>query len=146
MSELKDFITKRTSSFAGISARKLYGLDAFYLSDSPFIVLSGNQDIVIKVEDFETIKLILKIPNTSKWVLNDKIMENWFVLPESFNKKKGKLDPVLEMASKVLLQPKKEKKKKKINSSKKLHNAPSKKNLQDTRKTSIFKRLFNFSK
>jgi hypothetical protein len=40
-------------------------------------------------------------------------MENWFLLPETFNKKKNKLVPILEMTSKVLLNPKKEKKKRK---------------------------------
>lgn len=110
MSELQEFVKKRTAKFSGISCRKLYGLDAFYLSDRPFIIISSTEQIVVKVDDFET-KKELKNYQVTGWILNDKVMENWFLLPETFNKKKNKLLPILEMTSKVLLHPKKEKKK-----------------------------------
>lgn len=112
MSELQEFVKKRTANLSGISCRKLYGLDAFYLSNKPFIIISSSDQIVIKVDDFE-VKNKLKIHQAKEWILNDKLMENWFLLPETFNKKKSKLVPILELTSKALLHPKKEKKKNK---------------------------------
>lgn len=112
MSELHEFVKKRTAKFPGISCRKLYGLDAFYLSEKPFIIISSNEQIAVKVDDFEVTKY-LKTHQITEWILNDQVMENWFLLPETFNKKKNKLIPILEMTSKVLLQPKKEKLKRK---------------------------------
>jgi hypothetical protein len=111
MSELKEFVNKRTCHFSGISIRKLYGLDSFYIRDIPFIVISSDDEIIVKVEDFEVKKSVLKISHVSEWILNEKVMQNWFVLPKTFNKKKSKLSPILEMTSKALLYPKKEKKK-----------------------------------
>ena len=108
MSELHEFVKKRTAKFLGISCRTLYGLDAFYLGNKPFVVITSDNQIAIKVDDFE-VKNKLKLLQVKEWTLNDEVMENWFLLPESFNKKKSKLVPVLEMTSKVLLHPKKEK-------------------------------------
>ncbi len=122
MSELHNFIKKQTSHFSDISCRKLYGLDSFYLKDSPFILISSDDRVVIKVEDFEVKKKILEIPQATQWKLNDKVMENWFVLPDTFNKKKNKIAPILKMTESVLLNPKnpkKEKKKHKKNHKKK---------------------------
>lgn len=146
MSELQEFVKKRTAKYPGISCRKLYGLDAFYLSDRPFIIISSNERIVVKVEDFEA-KKELKVHQITEWTLNSKVMENWFLLPETFNKKKNKLLPILEMASKVLLHPKKEKKKQSKKSKPKkcsdniISEAQSSiKNVD--KKPSLFKRLF----
>jgi len=143
MSELKEFVRKRTAKFSGISCRKLYGLDAFYLRDIPFIVISSNEQIAVKVEDIEIKKTILKIPQVSQWILNDKVMENWFILPNTFNTKKNKLSPILEMTSKVLLHPKKEKKK-----HRKKSNPQQKPALEAVtkveKKPTFFKRLFKF--
>jgi TfoX/Sxy family transcriptional regulator of competence genes len=145
MSDLQEFVKKQTAKLAGISIRKLYGLDAFYLSDMPFIVITSNEQIVVKVDDFEVRKTLLGMPQVSEWMLNDKLMENWFLLPDTFNKKKNKLSPILEMTSQVLLRPKKEKKKrKKKSSSQQKNNATDlKKASKIERKTSFFKRLFN---
>lgn len=144
MSELKEFVRKQTAKLSGISIRKLYGLDAFYLSDKPFIVIESNQQIVVKVDDFEVKKTIKAMPQVSEWVLNDKVMENWFLLPDTFNKKKNKLSPILEMTSGVLLRPKKEKKKRKKkpssqNNSGKLTSQAA---VKLENKPSFFKRLF----
>ncbi len=144
MSELQEFVRKRTASYPGISSRKLYGLDAFYLKNSPFIVITANEQIVVKVDDFEVKKTILNMPEVSKWTLEGKEMENWFLLPDTFNKKKNKLSPILEMTSKVLLKPKKEKKKrkKKSDSHKSKQNNESKTSKNIVKSPSFFKRLF----
>ena len=142
MSELQEFVKKRTASFPGISSRKLYGLDAFYQNNLPFIVISSEQ-IVLKASDFEVKKTLLNMPEVIKWTLNGKEMKDWFLLPESFNKKKNKLDPILEMASKALLNPKKEKKRKKKNGTKKpLEPSKSEIKVNLEKKTSLFKRFF----
>jgi hypothetical protein len=148
MSELYEFVKKRTSNFSGISYRKLYGLDAFYLSDKPFIIISATDHVVVKVDDFEVKKSILKIPEVSSWKLNDKVMENWFMLPDTFNKKKNKLSPVLEMTSKVLLTPKKEKKKRKVKAKvqKNVSTNLSIKSKTKTQKVSFINRLIKFIK
>ncbi|OUR96890.1 hypothetical protein A9Q84_11175 [Halobacteriovorax marinus] len=146
MSELQEFVKKRTSDFSGISCRKIYGLDAFYLSDIPFIVISSNEQIIVKVDDFEVKKTLLKIPQVSQWILNDKVMENWFLLPDTFNKKKNKLAPILEMTSKALLHPRKEKTKRKKKS--KTQNNSDKIAVETVtnveKNPSFFKRLCNF--
>ncbi|MFT6070994.1 MAG: TfoX/Sxy family transcriptional regulator of competence genes [Bacteriovoracaceae bacterium] len=111
MSELQEFVKKRTASYPGISSRKLYGLEAFYLKNSPFIVITKDDQIVVKVDDFEVKAQLLNMPEVTKWSLDGKDMENWLLLPTSFNKKKNKLSPILEMTSKVLLNPRKQKKK-----------------------------------
>jgi hypothetical protein len=111
MSELKEFVKKRTASFSGISSRKLYGLDAFYLNELPFIVITSDEQIVVKVYDSEVKKSLLTIHKASQWSLSNKVMESWFVLPNTFNKKKNKLSPILDITSKALLNPKKIKKK-----------------------------------
>jgi hypothetical protein len=146
MSELYEFVKKRTANFSGISCRKLYGLDAFYLNDKPFVVISASDQIVVIVEDFEAKKSILKIPQVTQWKLDENIMDNWYVLPESFNKKKNKLTPILEMTSKVLLKPKKQKKKRKAkpNSKNKELKKPSMKVVNEDTKPSLFGRLFKF--
>ncbi len=118
MSDLYEFVLKRTANISDITCRKLYGLDAFYISDKPFIVISAKDQIIVKVEDFEVRKSLQKIPNIELWKLGSKIMEDWFVLPETYNKKKNKLSPVIEMTAKVLLNPKKKPKKKKVKSKK----------------------------
>jgi len=145
MSELLEFVKKRTAKFSGISGRKLYGLDAFYLNDIPFIVITANDQVVVKVEDFEVKKAIVKIPQVTQWTLNDKAMENWFLLPDTFNKKKNKLTPVLDMTSKVLLNPKKEKKKRKNkpNSQKKSIQTKSKPLTSIVKEPSLIKRIIN---
>ncbi len=109
MSELYEFVKKRTANFSDISYRRLYGLNSVYLGNLPFIVITSHEQIVIKVDDFETRKQILKTPHVSLWVLDGKVMDNWLLLPDTFNKKKNKLSPILEMASKSLQNPKKEK-------------------------------------
>jgi hypothetical protein len=145
MSELKEFVKKQTAKFTGISGRKLYGLDAFYLSDMPFIVIASNEQIVIKVDDFEVKKTIKAMPQVSEWILNDKLMENWFVLPDTFNKKKNKLSPILEMTSKVLLRPKKEKKKRKKKAATQNKIDRPLTDAKIEKRPSLFKRLFNKS-
>lgn len=142
MIELQEFVKKRTASFPGISCRKLYGLDAFYQNNLPFIVISSKQ-IVLKASDFEVKKALINMPEVEKWTLNGKEMADWFLLPESFNKKKNKLDPILEMTSKALLNPKKEKKKRKKKASKKPMQEPKSEDCQSSKKkVSLFKRLF----
>ena len=111
MSELYEFVKKVTKTIPDISYRKLYGLNSFYMSDRPFIVITTNDEIVVRVDDFQMQKTIENIPQIERWILNDKVMDNWYILPEKYNKKKNKLSPILEMTSKVLLRPKKEKKK-----------------------------------
>ncbi|MBT4792187.1 MAG: hypothetical protein HON90_11495 [Halobacteriovoraceae bacterium] len=144
MSELHEFVIKNMAKFSAVSCRKLYGLEAFYLSNMPFLVISSNEQIVVWVEDFEVKASLLKISQVSQWMLNDKLMENWFVLPKTYNKKKNKLSPILEMTSKVLLNPKKKKRKAKSHKIKK----PVKKNLVKAvikeKKPSFFKRIFKF--
>jgi hypothetical protein len=146
MSELQNFVKKRTSNYSGISCRKLYGLDAFYLSDMPFIVISSNEQIIIKVDDFEVKKTMLKTHQASQWTLNDKVMENWFILPGTYNSKKNKLSPILEMTSKALLHPKKEKskRKKKSNSQKNPPKAALETVTNIEKNHSFFKRMFKF--
>lgn len=141
MSELQEFIKKRTLNFKGISSRKLYGLEAFYLSDKPFIVITATDQVAIKVDDFET-KKELKNHQVTEWTLDNKIMENWFLLPRKFNNKKNKLIPILEMTSKVLLQPKKQKTKK--NKKKKTDTSASNDTLKNAvEKPSFLRRLIN---
>jgi len=139
MSELHEFIKKRTAKFSGISCRKLYGLDAFYISDKPFIIITSDEQVAVKVDDFQ-VKKILKIHQVTDWKLNDKAMDNWFLLPTKFNKKKNKLIPILEMTAKVLLKPKKEKikRKKKEKTKKGTDNITTKKVVK---KPSLFRRF-----
>ncbi|MFT6603801.1 MAG: TfoX/Sxy family transcriptional regulator of competence genes, partial [Bacteriovoracaceae bacterium] len=85
MSELQEFVKKRTASYPGISSRKLYGLEAFYLKNSPFIVITKDDQIVVKVDDFEVKAQLLNMPEVTKWSLDGKDMENWLLLPTSFN-------------------------------------------------------------
>jgi len=139
MSELQEFVKKRTANLKGISNRKLYGLEAFYISDKPFIVITSGEQIVVKVDDFEVKKTILKISQVVNWNLDGKDMENWFLLPDTFNKKKNKLTPILDITSKALLNPKKEKKKFK----KKVSIQKTSKKIDIKKKASIFKRLLN---
>jgi len=139
MSELQEFVKKRTANLKGISNRKLYGLEAFYICDKPFIVITSGEQIVVKVDDFEVKKTILKISQVVNWNLDGKDMENWFLLPDTFNKKKNKLTPILDITSKALLNPKKEKKKFK----KKVSIQKTSKKIDIKKKASIFKRLLN---
>lgn len=144
MSELQKFISKQTAKLSNISSRKIYGLDSFYLRDKAFIVISADEKIVIKVDDFEVRDTLQKKYQATQWLLNDKVMENWFALPETFNKKKSKLTPVLEMTSRALLNPKKEKKKH-SKKSKVQKKAPKvEKAIQVETSPSIFKKLFKF--
>jgi len=147
MNELKEFLKKCTSKYSGISYRKLYGLDSFYLNDKPFLLITAKNEIVLKIEDFE-VRNKLKVSQIIQWKLDEKIMENWFLLPERFNKKKNKLMPILEMTSTVLLNPKKEKikrNKKKLSKSKLIntlsesHNKANEKDIEMT----FIKSLFN---
>jgi TfoX/Sxy family transcriptional regulator of competence genes len=110
MNELYEFIKKRTSHLPSISYRKLYGLDAIYISDFPFIVISSNDHIVVKIDDFIVRDKLLSNSEVSLWKLDGKPMLNWFVIPSRFNNKKNKLDPIFELTSKVLLHPRKKKK------------------------------------
>ena len=146
MIDLKEFVKKRTASLPGISCRKLYGLDAFYLREIPFIVISSDEAIIVKVDDFEVQNTLLKIDNVSPWTLNNKAMNNWFLLPDTFNKKKSKLTPVLEMTSKALLHPKKEKvkRKKKSNAQKRTQMRASETVINVDDSPSLFKKIFKF--
>lgn len=146
MSELYEFITKRTAKISGISYRKLYGLDAFYIENIPFIIISSDEKIVVKIDDFEVKRYILKQYEVSLWVLSGKAMENWFVLPKGLNKKKNKISPILEMTSKVLLNPKKSKKKRIVKpiKSKKKFKKSSIKSLNKEKKSSLLSRLLKF--
>jgi len=139
MSELQEFVKKRTANLKGISTRKLFGLEAFYINDTPFIVITSGEQIAVKVDDFEVKKTILKISQVVNWNLDGKEMDNWFLLPDTFNKKKNKLTPILDITSKALLNPKKEKKifKKKVSIQK------ISKKLDIKKKPSFFKRLLN---
>ena len=140
MSELQEFIKNRTAKFTGISTRKLYGLEAFYLSEKPYIIISANDEVIVKVDDLETKKELIKHQVSEEWTLNDKAMENWFLIPTKFNNKKNKLVPILEMTSKVLLQPKKKKAtNNKVKKAKKIANATPKK--VEVTKTSFFQKL-----
>jgi hypothetical protein len=143
MSELHEFLTKSTSKFSGVSCRKLYGLDSFYLKEKPYIVISSEDEIVIWIDDLETRKTLLNSSQISKWKLNGRVMESWFVLPKSFNKKKNKLFPVLEMTSKVLLNPKKKKRDSKKNKLKKSAKGSISKVEIKKANLSIFKKIIN---
>jgi hypothetical protein len=146
ISHLYDFVKKRTATISGISNRKLYGLNALYLSDKPYIIISPEGRVVVKVEDFE-VKKYLETQNITEWKWKSKTMENWFLLPESFNKKKNKLSPILDMTSKVLLNPKKAKRKiknkKKIKKNS-LHTNQSSETVKNSNtQPSLFKRILN---
>jgi hypothetical protein len=140
MSELQEFIKKRTASFSGISSRKLYGLEAFYLGEKPYIIISANDEVIVKVDDLETKKELKKHQVTTEWTLDDKAMASWFLIPTKFNNKKNKIVPILEITSKILLQPKKKKSKNnKVKKAKKIANAAPKK--KQVIKASFFQRL-----
>ena len=144
MSELYEFIKKRSANFSDTSYRKLYGLNSIYLGNLPFIVISSTEQIVVKVDDFETRKVILKVPHVIEWVLDDKLMENWLLLPDTFNKKKNKLSPVLEMAYKSFLHPKKEKKVKKKKSKTRGKTIKQEVVVSDEKSPSILRRFITF--
>ncbi len=145
MSELHDFTKKLTAKYSGISSRKLYGLDAFYLGNKPFIVITADDQVAVKVDDFQ-VKKDIKVHQVTDWKLDGKVMENWFLLPEKFNKKKNKLVPIFEMTSKVLLSPRKEKTKLKRKKKPKKAVSAETKSLKKTelKKPSLLKRIFNF--
>lgn len=97
MSELKKFITKLANRYADTTDRKLYGLDAIYLKEMPFILINGNENIVLKIVRPETIKKILEIKGAAPFKLHGKVIEGWYMLPDTFNKKKNKLMPILDL-------------------------------------------------
>ncbi|GEM_PF-5897118 len=144
MSELYQFVKKQTSKLSNISCRKVYGLEAFYLRDKPYIVISSDDKVVIKIDDFEVKKIFLEKYQISTWQLNGKAMENWYVLPTTFNKKKSKLAPIIEMSSKALLNPRKEKKTRTKKSKVQKKNTNIEKAVEIKKSPSIFKKLFKF--
>lgn len=111
MSELQQFVKKLTKDFSDITCRKAYGSDSFYVREKIFAVITEDDRVALKVEDYETGLQIQKISGVEDWVLNNKKMEDWYLLPTSFNKKKNRLYPVLEMSYRVVLRPKKKKEK-----------------------------------
>ncbi|WP_372654327.1 hypothetical protein [Halobacteriovorax sp.] len=144
MSDLYQFVKKQSSKLPDISYRTIYGLDAFYLRNKPYIVISSDNRIIVKADDFELKAILKKKYQAEQWVLSDKVMYNWFVLPETFNKKKSKLAPILEISSKALLSPKKEKKqrKKKVKKDKQIKNVEQEPKVESS--PSFFKKLFKF--
>ncbi len=110
MSELMQFLERDFSKIEEITKRKAYGLDAYYIKEKVFLVIEKDEHLILKVEDYLTKKKIFEIPNVLKWSLNGKVMEDWFKLPQTFNKKKNRLFPILEMVYSSALIPKKKKK------------------------------------
>jgi hypothetical protein len=107
MSELQAFVHKLSLAFSNIQPRKTYGLDSFAIRDNVFIMITEDQKIALKVEDFIIREKILKIEGVEKWIYKNKEMENWYLLPPAFNKKKNKLAPILEMIHPTVQAPRK---------------------------------------
>ncbi len=103
MNELYQFITKVTSQFNSITARKLYGKEAIYYKENPIVIISDERVIVRipSLDRFPNLKAVAE-----KWSLNDKVMDDWYLLPSSFNKKRNKLIPALEQVIEATKKPK----------------------------------------
>ncbi|MBL6988238.1 MAG: hypothetical protein ISR65_00580 [Bacteriovoracaceae bacterium] len=110
MSEVQLFIKKLTEKYGDVTARKAYGLDSFYVKEKIFVVITKDDKIALKVEDYSSQQKISQVRGIEKWRLNDKEMKDWLVLPTFYNKKKNKLSPILEMVHTTAIRPKKQKK------------------------------------
>ncbi|MCK5883097.1 MAG: hypothetical protein KAG61_05365 [Bacteriovoracaceae bacterium] len=143
MSELYQFITKITSHFDGISCRKVYGKDAIYYKELPIIVITDER-VAIKVTALNDLPMLR--PIVTQWVLDENPMDDWYLLPASFNKKKNKLIPAIEQVIELIQRPKiknriRKKKKKKTQTQKKIKEAKL-----PQKKKGIIHTLFSFIK
>lgn len=146
MSELQHFVKKLLEKYPAITCRKAYGQDAFYVKEKIFVVIAADDLIAIKVDDFEARKKILAITDIKRWSMNGKPIENWFLLPTTFNKKKNRLAPVLDMTYKAILNPKKQKStnKKKKRSLTPLRVDKQIENNVENRLSKVVKRFYSF--
>lgn len=110
MDNLKSFIQKNLQKHSKITTRKLYGLNAFYQGEKPFILITNDLVIAIFIQNDE---LKSKYSSNRPLLINDKLMPNWYLIPTTHNKKKNKLSPIFDEVLLYLNRPTSKKKKKK---------------------------------
>lgn len=95
MSELYQFISKITSSLPFITERKLYSRVSFYYKETP-LLLVDNESVVLHIEKLDLVPTLKQA--LTPWTLDGRTMAHWYQLPQSYNKKKNKLQPAIEQA------------------------------------------------
>mgnify|MGYP003689978987 CR=1 FL=1 len=111
MKELYQFVKKSTTHLQDVTYRVSFGLDAVFISNKAFILISENEQIVIRIENLNFLTKIRASHDMPILILNGKEMEHWYLIPRSFNKKKNKLIPFINSAHTALFDKRKIKKK-----------------------------------
>ena len=116
MSELYNFLKKTTSHLDNVTYRNAYGLDAVFVKDKAFLLITKDNEIALRIEDRDLLTKRRESIDLKGLALHDKSMEHWYLIPTSYNKKKNRLVPLIDSAYLSLF---KQRQKKRTNKKKK---------------------------
>jgi hypothetical protein len=102
VSELYNFLKKTTSHLNSVSYRSIYGLDSVFTKDKAFLLVTKDNRIAIYIENEIFFKKRIESVKLDELTIDNKVMDHWFLVPETFNKKKNKLIPLIDSAHEAL--------------------------------------------
>lgn len=120
MSELYSFLKKTTSHLGNVTHRTAYGLDAIFVKDKAFILVTKDNEIALRIEDLDFLAKRRESIELKQFELHNKPISHWYLVPTSFNKKKNRLIPLIDLSFDSLFN--KKQKKKKISKKKRIKN------------------------
>ena len=95
-----------------VTYRISFGLEAVFVSNKAFILVTTDERLAIRIEDSDFLNKTKASFDMPELLLNDKKLEHWYLVPRSFNKKKNKLIPFINSAHTALFNKRKKKNKK----------------------------------
>ena len=110
MTELYTFLKKSTSHLQNVTYRKAYGLEAVYIKEKAFLLVTKEDEVALRIEDVDFLNKRRESIIMNQLYLHDKPMANWYLVPKKYNKKKNRLIPLIDSSYACLFKAKKKRK------------------------------------